>query len=592
MSENPGQAGQDAGAVTAADALAFEVPNPSPVTRTPEWHALLEYATKFKGTDLRTLFAEQPGRAGDLTFDVGPLHVDLSKNLIDEHAVQLLIDVARAKGLEDYRQAMFSGRRINVTEDRSVLHTALRLPVERDFRLPGDDGTPGAGQDVAEDVHAVLGRMRDVATAVRSGSWLGATGETITDVVNIGIGGSDLGPKMACQALRAYRTAGITPHFISNVDPADLVGTLDGLDPRTTLFIIASKTFTTSETLANAHAARRWLLDGLGLTDAGDDAVRDATAKHFVAVSTATEKVAEFGIDTRNMFGFWDWVGGRYSVDSAIGLSIMIAVGPQNFMDFVDGFHDVDNHFYSEPMEFNVPTLMGLFGVWYTDILGAQTHAVLPYSDDLARFPAYLQQLTMESNGKSVMVDGTPVQTTTGEIYWGEPGTNGQHAFYQLMHQGTHLIPADFIGFVNPVEDVAAPDGETGMHDMLMSNFFAQTRVLAFGRTADELREAGVPESLVPHKVMPGNRPSTTILADRLTPRTVGALIALYEHVVFVQGVVWGINSFDQWGVELGKQQASDLLPAVTGRTHADSGDGSTDALVSFYRSRREKSGR
>lgn len=556
--------------------------------KTREWKKLNEYATATRGTQLRELFSEQPGRSSDMTYNVGPLHVDLSKNLIDERGLRLLLDLARARGLEDYRSAMFDGEHINATEDRAVLHTALRIPVDREFSIPvGADET----QDVAADVHAVLGRMRDFAKALRSGSWQGVTGHTIKHVVNIGIGGSDLGPAMAAQALRPYMTAGITPHFISNIDPADVAGTLDGLDAESTLFVIASKTFTTSETLANAHAARRWLLRNLadeGVDIEGDDAIRDITAKHFVAVSTAAEKVQEFGIDTKNMFEFWDWVGGRYSVDSAIGLSLMAAIGPQDFMRFLEGFHEVDDHFRTEPLEMNIPVLMGMLGVWYTDFLGAQSHAVLPYSEDMARFPAYLQQLTMESNGKSVQLDGTPVEIPSGEIYWGEPGTNGQHAFFQLLHQGTHLVPADFIGFINPHDDAVAADGTTSMHDMLMSNFFAQTRVLAFGKNAEELEEEGVAPELIPHKVMPGNRPTTTILANKLTPKALGALIALYEHIVFVQGVIWGINSFDQWGVELGKKQANALLPAVTGAERSDAGDSSTDDLIAYYRQHRD----
>ena len=555
--------------------------------KTREWRKLTEYADTTRGTQLRELFAEQPGRSSDMTYNVGPLHVDLSKNLIDERGLRLLLDLARARGLEDYRSAMFDGEHINTTEDRAVLHTALRIPVDREFSIPvGADET----QDVAADVHAVLGRMRDFAKALRSGSWQGVTGHTIKHVVNIGIGGSDLGPAMAAQALRPYMTAGITPHFISNIDPADVAGTLDGLDAESTLFVIASKTFTTSETLANAHAARRWLLRNLadeGVDVEGEDAIRDITAKHFVAVSTAAEKVQDFGIDTKNMFEFWDWVGGRYSVDSAIGLSLMAAIGPQDFMRFLEGFHEVDDHCRTEPLEMNIPVLMGMLGVWYTDFLGAQSHAVLPYSEDMARFPAYLQQLTMESNGKSVQLDGNPVEVPSGEIYWGEPGTNGQHAFFQLLHQGTHLVPADFIGFVNPHDDAVAADGTTSMHDMLMSNFFAQTRVLAFGKNAEELQEEGVAPELIPHKVMPGNRPTTTILANKLTPKTLGALIALYEHIVFVQGVIWGINSFDQWGVELGKKQANALLPAVTGEERSDAGDSSTDDLIAYYRQHR-----
>ena len=555
---------------------------PEPATATREWKKLTEYVSDIHRTNLRELFAHQPGRSGDMTYQVGPLHVDLSKNLIDDRGLRLLGDLARAMELEDYRAAMFDGEHINTTEDRAVLHTALRIPVEREFSVDG--------QDVAADVHEVLGRMRDFAKALRSGSWQGITGHTIKNVVNIGIGGSDLGPAMASQALRPYLTAGITPHFISNIDPADVAGTLDGLDAESTLFVVASKTFTTSETLTNAHAARKWLLQALadaGVDTEGDEAVRAITEKHFVAVSTNAEEVEKFGIDTANMFGFWDWVGGRYSVDSAIGLTLMAAIGPQDFMNFLEGFHEVDDHFRSEPLEMNVPVLMGLLGVWYTDFLGAQSHAVLPYSQDLARFPAYLQQLMMESNGKSVDIDGNPVQAPTGEIYWGEAGTNSQHAFFQLMHQGTHLIPADFIGFVNPHDDRLSADGETSMHDMLMANFFAQTRVLAFGKTAEELAKDGIAHELIPHKVMPGNRPTTTILADKLTPKTLGALIALYEHIAFVQGVIWGINSYDQWGVELGKAQATQLLQAVTGAERPDAGDSSTDSLINFYRQER-----
>ncbi|WP_083650435.1 glucose-6-phosphate isomerase [Corynebacterium sp. CNJ-954] len=558
--------------------MTFTVPNPTPVTKTPEWQALVAHATRFKGTTLKDLFRDDPGRAGDMTFDVGPLHVDLSKNLADENTVRLLLNVARAKGIEDYRQALFNGEHVNTTEDRAALHTGLRVPIDQDLSVDG--------QDIAEDVHHTLDRMRGLAKALRSGDWRGATNHTIKNVVNIGIGGSDLGPSMAAQALRPYCTAGITPYFVSNVDPADVTATLDGLDPASTLFVVSSKTFTTSETLANAHSAKRWLLDGLkrlGLDTSDESVVNDAVAKHFVAVSTNADEVAKFGIDTRNMFGFWDWVGGRFSVDSAIGLSLMAAIGPRDFMEFVAGFHDVDNHFYSEPLEMNAPVLMGLFGVWYTSVLNSQSHVVLPYSQDLGRFPAYLQQLMMESNGKSVRLDGELTTAETGEVYWGEAGTNGQHAFMQLIHQGTHLIPADFIGFVNPHTDHRSSDGETSMHDMLLSNFLAQSRVMAFGRTAEELREAGVDEKLIPHKVMPGNRPSSTIIADKLTPRTLGSLIALYEHICFVQGVVWGINSFDQWGVELGKKQANELLPLLSSNTDSadvDTGDPSTDSLL------------
>lgn len=543
------------------------------ITASAQWSELAKVYEDKKDLNLRELFAADADRARNFTFDAAGLHVDLSKNLIDGDIVKQLVEVAKAADFEARRDAMFAGERINNTEDRAVLHTALRIPAEDDLSVDG--------QDVAADVHEVLGRMRDFATALRSGAWLGHTGHTIKKVVNIGIGGSDLGPAMAAKALRSYEVAGISAEFVSNVDPADMAATLDGLDAESTLFIIASKTFTTQETLTNAHAARRWLIEQFD----GDES---AVAKHFVAVSTNAEKVAEFGIDTENMFPFWNWVGGRYSVDCAIGLSLMCTIGPMDFMRFLEGFHAMDEHFRTTPLEENVPALMGLLGVWYTNFFGAQTHAVLPYSQDLGRFPAYLQQLTMESNGKSVRRDGTAVTApSTGEIYWGEPGTNGQHAFFQLMHQGTRLIPADFIGFARPKQDFPTADGSGSMHDLLMGNFFAQTKVLAFGKTAEEIAAEGVDEAVVPHKVMPGNRPTTTILAEELTPAVLGALIALYEHIVFTQGVIWDINSFDQWGVELGKQQANDLAPAVSGAEAADSGDQSTDELIGWYRSNR-----
>ncbi|QQU87757.1 glucose-6-phosphate isomerase [Corynebacterium glucuronolyticum] len=538
------------------------------ISTTHEWKDLEAHQTEMSETNLRELFASDPDRASRFTFDAAGLHVDLSKNLINEDTVDKLVALAEAAGLKEKTEAMFTGEHLNNTEDRAVLHTALRIPAEEDLTV--DE------QDVAADVHEVLGRMRDFASALRSGEWLGYTGHTIKTVVNIGIGGSDLGPAMATKALRNYAVAGIQGKFVSNVDPADLVATLDELDPESTLFIIASKTFTTQETLANAHAAKRWLVEKLGS--------EEAVAKHFVAVSTNAEKVAEFGIDTKNMFGFWNWVGGRYSVDSAVGLALMCVIGPMDFMRFLEGFHAMDVHFRETPLKENVPALMGLLGLWYSDFFGAETHAVLPYSEDLSRFPAYLQQLTMESNGKSVRHDGTVVTTNTGEIYWGEPGTNGQHAFYQLIHQGTRLIPADFIGFARPAQDLPTADGTGSMHDLLMSNFFAQTKVLAFGKTAQEIAAEGTPIELVNHKEMPGNRPTTTILAEELTPRVLGALIALYEHIVFTQGVIWDINSFDQWGVELGKKQAGDLLPAVTGAEKSDSGDVSTDGLIDWYR--------
>ena len=543
------------------------------ITASAQWSELAKVYEDKRDLNLRELFAADADRARNFTFDAAGLHVDLSKNLIDGDIVKQLVEVAKAADLEARRDAMFAGEHINNTEDRAVLHTALRIPAEDDLSVDG--------QDVAADVHEVLGRMRDFATALRSGAWLGHTGHTIKKVVNIGIGGSDLGPAMAAKALRSYEVAGISAEFVSNVDPADMAATLDGLDAESTLFIIASKTFTTQETLTNAHAARRWLIEQFN----GDES---AVAKHFVAVSTNAEKVAEFGIDTENMFPFWNWVGGRYSVDCAIGLSLMCTIGPMDFMRFLEGFHAMDEHFRTAPLEENIPALMGLLGVWYTNFFGAQTHAVLPYSQDLGRFPAYLQQLTMESNGKSVRRDGTAVTVpSTGEIYWGEPGTNGQHAFFQLMHQGTRLIPADFIGFARPKQDFPTADGSGSMHDLLMGNFFAQTKVLAFGKTAEEIAAEGVDEAVVPHKVMPGNRPTTTILAEELTPAVLGALIALYEHIVFTQGVIWDINSFDQWGVELGKQQANDLAPAVSGAAAADSGDQSTDELIGWYRSNR-----
>lgn len=546
----------------------------SDITATPAWQALSRHHEEIGGTDLRDLFAHDPARGTELALTVGDLYIDYSKHRVTRETLTLLLDLARAAGLPERRDAMFSGEHINTSEDRAVLHTALRLP--RDAALSVD------GQDVVADVHEVLDRMGDFTDRLRSGEWRGATGERITTVVNIGIGGSDLGPVMVYQALRHYADAGVSARFVSNVDPADLVAKLDGLDPAATLFIVASKTFSTLETLTNATAARRWLTDALG---------QDAVSKHFVAVSTNAKLVGDFGIDTANMFGFWDWVGGRYSVDSAIGLAVMAAIGKERFAEFLAGFHLVDEHFRTAPLEANAPALLGLIGLWYNNFFGAETRAVLPYSNDLSRFAAYLQQLTMESNGKSVQADGTPVTTSTGEIFWGEPGTNGQHAFYQLIHQGTRLIPADFIGFSEPTDDLPTADGTGSMHDLLMSNFFAQTQVLAFGKTADEIAGEGTPADVVPHKVMPGNRPSTSILATKLTPSVVGQLIALYEHQVFTEGVVWGIDSFDQWGVELGKTQAKALLPVLTDDgSPAEQSDSSTDALVRRYRAERGRS--
>ncbi len=544
------------------------------ITTTDAWAALGAHHAALSDQHLRELFDEDPGRATSLVRTVGDLHVDLSKQRITDVTLDLLVDLAEAADLSGRIEAMFTGERINTTEDRAVLHTALRLP--RDAELVVD------GQDVVADVHDVLDRMGDFSDRVRSGDWKGATGERIRTVVNIGIGGSDLGPAMATTALAAYAHPDLDVRFVANIDPTDIAQALAGLDPASTLFIVASKTFTTQETLTNARRARDWLLSGL---DAGDDAV----ASHFVALSPNAEGVREFGVDEANMFGFWDWVGGRYSMPSAIGLSLMLAIGRDAYAEMLAGYHTVDEHFRTAPLADNVPALLGLLGVWYVNFFGASSHAVLPYSQYLQRFPAYLQQLTMESNGKSVMLDGDPVTSATGEVFWGEPGTNGQHAFHQLLHQGTVLVPADVIGFAEPTTPDSIPsDDVSHMHDLLMANLFAQTAALAFGRTADELRARGVEEELVPHKVMPGNRPSTTILAPRLTPSTLGQLIALYEHQTFTQGVVWGIDSFDQWGVQLGKELANELTPLlVEGAEPEGPVDASTRALVATYRSLR-----
>ncbi|MEU4344517.1 glucose-6-phosphate isomerase [Nocardia sp. NPDC023852] len=543
----------------------------SDITATAAWRKLHDHHGAVAGRHLREFFADDPARGSELTVQVGDLHIDYSKHRVTRETLQLLVELAREAGVPERRDAMYRGDHINTSENRAVGHVALRLPEGETVTVDG--------ADAGAEVHDVLRRMNDFTDALRSGEWRGATGERIATVVNIGIGGSDLGPAMVHQALRHYADAGIGARFVSNVDPADLVSKLDGLDQASTLFIVASKTFSTLETLTNATAARRWLVAALG---------EDAVAKHFVAVSTNAERVAEFGIDTANMFGFWDWVGGRYSVDSAIGLSVMATIGKERFAEFLAGMHVVDRHFASAPLEANAPVLLGLLGVWYSNFFGAESRAVLPYSNDLARFPAYLQQLTMESNGKSVRADGTPVTTSTGEIFWGEPGTNGQHAFYQLLHQGTRLIPADFIGFARPTDDLATRDGTGSMHDILMSNLFAQTKVLAFGKTAEEITAEGTDPKVVPHKVMPGNRPTTTILAPQLTPSAVGQLIALYEHQVFVEGTIWGIDSFDQWGVELGKQQALALAPLLTAANDpAPQDDSSTDALIRWYRANR-----
>lgn len=541
------------------------------ITATAAWRKLQDHHAAVGGRHLRDLFAEDPERGRELIARVGDLHIDYSKHRVTRETLDLLVQLAEAAELERRRDAMFGGEHINTSEDRAVGHVALRLPRGASMTIDG--------ADAGAEVHEVLRRMGEFTDAVRSGQWRGATGERIATVVNIGIGGSDLGPAMLYLALRHYADAGIAARFVSNIDPADLTAKLDGLDPATTLFVVSSKTFSTLETLTNATAARRWLTGALG---------EDAVAKHFVAVSTNAERVSAFGIDTANMFGFWDWVGGRYSVDSAIGLSVMAVVGKERFAEFLAGMHTVDEHFRSAPLAANAPVLLGLLGVWYSNFFGAQSRAVLPYANDLARFPAYLQQLTMESNGKSVRADGTPVTTSTGEIFWGEPGTNGQHAFYQLLHQGTRLVPADFIGFARATDDLPDRDGTGGMHDILMSNLFAQTKVLAFGKTAEEIAAEGTAPGLVPHQVMPGNRPTTTILAPKLTPSVVGQLIALYEHQVFVEGSIWGIDSFDQWGVELGKQQALELAPLLTAAEEpAPQSDSSTDALIRWYRGQR-----
>ncbi|MGM7647125.1 glucose-6-phosphate isomerase [Nocardia sp. JW2] len=543
----------------------------SDITASAAWQALQTNHRTVAPLHLRQLFAEDPARGRELTVQVADLHIDYSKHRVTRETLRLLVDLARAAGVPQRRDEMYSGKHINTSEDRAVGHIALRLPVGEQLDIDGTDA------DAA--VHDVLRRMGEFADSVRSGAWRGATGERITTVVNIGIGGSDLGPDMVYRALRHYADPEIEARFVSNVDPADLVSKLAGLDPARTLFIVASKTFSTLETLTNATAARRWLVAALG---------EDAVAKHFVAVSTNAERVAAFGIDTAHMFGFWDWVGGRYSVDSAIGLSVMVTIGKERFGEFLSGMHAVDRHFAAEPLESNGPVLLAMLGVWYSNFFGAESRVVLPYSNDMARFPAYLQQLTMESNGKSVRADGTPVTSSTGEIFWGEPGTNGQHAFYQLLHQGTRLIPADFVGFARSTDDLPTRDGTGSMQDILMSNLLAQTKVLAFGKTAEEIAAEGTDPKLVPHKVMPGNRPSTTIMAPELTPSTMGQLIALYEHQVFVEGIIWGIDSFDQWGVELGKQQALALMPLLSGSENPESvGDSSTDALIEWYRARR-----
>ena len=545
-------------------------------TTTSAWSALTQHKASLT-PNLRAWFEQDPSRAQKFSFDAADLHVDLSKNLITEETVQLLLKLAEEVNLAERRDAMFTGEHINVTEDRAVLHTALRRPKGYSPALVVD------GQDVDSDVHAVLNKIYAFADRVRSGEWTGVSGKRIETVVNIGIGGSDLGPVMVYEALKPYADAGISARFISNIDPTDVAEKVSDLDPETTLFIVASKTFGTLETLTNARVARDWLLTALGEANAlQGKTAEEAVAKHFIAVSTALDKVAAFGIDPENAFGFWDWVGGRYSVDSAIGTSLAIVFGPKVFEEFLAGFHAMDEHFRTTPFEKNVPVLMGLLNVWYVNFLGAETHAVLPYDQYLHRFPAYLQQLTMESNGKSVRADGSFVDYSTGEVFWGEPGTNGQHAFYQLIHQGTRLIPADFLAFANPAHPTK--DGEQDVHELFLANFFAQTQALAFGKTEDEVRAEGTAEHVGNARIFSGNRPSTSIMASRLTPRVLGELIALYEHITFVQGIVWGIDSFDQWGVELGKKLALDLVPAIKGdREVLARQDSSTASLIDYY---------
>ncbi len=553
---------------------------PVDATTTAAWRRLAELADGFR-PDLRTWFADDATRVDRLSLSAADLYVDLSKNLVDDDVLAALLALAEQVDLAGRREAMFRGDRINVTEGRAVLHTALRDPAEAVVEVDGEDVVPG--------VHEVLGRVYAFADRIRSGDWTGVTGRPIATVVNIGIGGSDLGPVMAYEALEPYVQDGLECRFVSNIDPTDLAQKVAGLDPETTLFIVASKTFTTLETLTNARLARAWLWEALAAAGAlhdSDEARTAAVARHFVAVSTAIDKVADFGIDPANAFGFWDWVGGRYSLDSAIGTSLAVAIGPAHFADLLAGMHAMDEHFRTAEPATNVPALMGLLNVWYSNFLGADTHAVLPYAQLLHRFPAYLQQLTMESNGKRVRWDGSPVTTSTGEVFWGEPGTNGQHAFYQLIHQGTRLVPADFIAVAQPAYPLR--DGDTDVHELFLANFFAQTAALAFGKTADEVRRDGTEEAIVPARVFPGNRPTTSIMAPALTPAVLGQLIALYEHLTFTQGIVWGIDSFDQWGVELGKQLAQQVTPAVGGdEVRLAEQDASTQALVRYYRAHR-----
>jgi glucose-6-phosphate isomerase len=534
-----------------------------PLRRRPAWALLEKHYQKLKAVHLRQLFADDRERGESLAIEAGGLYLDYSKNRITDETLRLLLQLADESGLRERIDAMFRGDRINVSENRAVLHVALRAP--RGATIMHD------GRNVVPEVHAVLDRMADFANRLRSGAWKGHTGKRIRNVINIGIGGSDLGPVMAYEALKHYSERTMTFRFVSNVDGTDFAEAVRDLDPAETLFIVSSKTFTTLETMTNARTARAWMLAGLK--------AEAAVAKHFIAVSTNAREVTQFGIDTANMFGFWDWVGGRYSMDSAIGLSTMVAIGPDSFHAMLGGFHEMDEHFRSAPFERNLPVLMGLLGVWYNDFFGAQTDAVLPYDQYLKRFPAYLQQLTMESNGKHVTIDGAPVDYETGPIYWGEPGTNGQHSFYQLIHQGTRLIPCDFIAFAKPLNPLGR------QHDILLANVFAQTEALAFGKTADQVKAEGTPDWLVPHRLFEGNRPSNTLLLDALTPAALGKLVALYEHIVFTQGTIWQIDSFDQWGVELGKALAQRIIPELESATEPTlAHDSSTNALIRRYR--------
>ena len=561
------------------------VPAPIDATQTPAWAALKNHydALQKEGISLKSWFASDSARVEKLTFDVNDLRFDLSKNLVTDETVQLLCDLARAVNLEERRDQMYAGVHINTTEDRAVLHTALRRPAEEAGTIMVD------GQDAVADVRHELDRMYAFAEKVRSGEWKGVTGKRIEHLVSIGIGGSDLGPVMVYEALKPFADAGIDCRYISNIDPNDMAEKVKGLDPETTLVIIVSKTFTTLETLTNAREVKAWMLEHLkeqGAIDGSDAQNAEAIAKHFVAVSTALDLVADFGIDPENAFGFWNWVGGRYSVDSAVGLSLIIVYGPERFEEFLAGFHAIDEYFQNTPLEQNAVALMGMLNVWYRNFFGVSSHAVLPYNQYLHRFPAYLQQLTMESNGKQVRWDGTPVTSDTGEIFWGEPGTNGQHAFYQLIHQGTAMIPADFIAFVNTENPYT--DGDQDVHELFLGNFLAQTKALAFGKTADEVRAEGTPEEIVPARVFTGNRPTTSIFGDRLTAYALGELIAVYEHITFVEGTVWGIDSYDQWGVELGKQLAKQITPAFHDDAALEAQDASTQSLIAFYRAHRK----